>query len=345
MVKKVLFLTTLLAILASGCKPGASAPVTETASAVPANTPIPTDTPFPPTPTPTPTETPLPPTPTPTPTETPVPPTPTPELPRESGLEANPQRVEFQAQDGTQLVGYYYPSRFADAHIIVLAHWAGGNQRDWVEIAMWLQNRRDEVTEYPQPTDDTSLGPWLDPSWFPPMPADVSFAVFTFDFRGFGESASGAWEDMLQDAQAAFETAAEMEGIDPQRMAGIGASIGADGAPGGCLLYNQTQGGGCLGAMALSPGNYLVDFASVVEQLEALDPQAEVWCLADKEDEAAYTTCKPISGDLYQFYVFQNAGHGMMLIRPKVEPQPLVLIQQFLGELFGIPSLKGSKTR
>ena len=320
--KRMFLLVTLLALLASGCKSGTPAPVTEAATTGPADTPVP-------------------PTATPVPTETPIPPTPTPELPPESGLPANPQRVEFQAQDGTQLVGYYYPSRFADAPMVVLAHWAGGNQRDWVEIALWLQNRRDEVTEYPQPGEDNIQGPWLDPSWFPPMPPDVSFAVFTFDFRGYGESASGAWERTLQDAQAAFETAAGMEGIDPQRMAGIGASIGSDGASDGCLLYNQTQGGGCLGSMALSPGSYLgMDFATVVGQMEALDPQGEVWCLADEEDEAAYTTCEPISGELYQFYAYQDAGHGMMLLRPEVEPQPLELIQQFLGKLFGIPSLE-----
>jgi hypothetical protein len=246
--------------------------------------------------------------------------------------------VEFQAQDGTQLVGYYYPSRFADAPVVVLAHWARGNQRDWVEIALWLQNRRDEVTEYPRPGEDNIQGPWLDPSWFPPMPPDVSFAVFTFDFRGYGESSPGGGD--AQDAQAAFETAAGMEGGDPQRMAGIGASIGADGAPDGCLLYNQAQGGGCLGALSLSPGSYLgMPFESVVEQLEALEPPGEVWCLADEKDEASYTTCEPVSGDLYRFYVFQDAGHGMMLLRPEVEPQPLELIQQFLGKLFGIASL------
>ncbi len=326
MIKRILFLTMLLAILASGCKSEASAPATETAPAVPTSTPVPTATPLPPTPIPT---------------ATPIPSTPTPEPPQESGLEANPQRVEFQAQDGTQLVGYYYPSRFADAPIIVLAHWAGGNQRDWVEIALWLQNRRDEVTDYPRPGENNIPGPWLDPSWFPPMPANLSFAVFTFDFRGYGESASGAMEGLSQDAQAAFETAAGMEGVDPQRMVGIGASIGADGAPDGCLLYNQARGGGCLGAMALSPGNYLgMDFAPVVEQLEALDPQGEVWCLADKEDPAAYSTCEPVEGDLYQFYAFQDAGHGMMLIKPEVEPQPLELIQQFLGKLLGIPALE-----
>jgi len=316
----VLLVVILLAVVAGGCKPGAATTATEPTSPAPADTSPPTDTPIPPTP-------------------TPIPPTPTPELPPESGLPANPQRVEFQAQDGTQLVGYYYPSRFADAPVVVLAHWAGGDQRDWVEIALWLQNRRDEVTDYPQPGENNIEGPWLDPSWFPPMPADVSLAVFTFDFRGYGESSPGNWED-AQDAQAAFETAATMEGVDPQRMAGVGASIGADGAPDGCLLYNQAHGEGCLGAISLSPGSYLgIPFDQAVEQLEEGPPPAEVWCLATEEDEVALSTCQSASGDLYQIYTYEGMLHGMFLLSPELEPQPMELIQQFLGKLFGIESM------
>ena len=65
------------------------------------------------------------------PTEPPVstePPAPSQTL---SGLDANPQRVEFQAEDGKNLVGYYYPSKYADAPIVILMHWAGGDLCDW----------------------------------------------------------------------------------------------------------------------------------------------------------------------------------------------------------------------
>ncbi len=319
--KKILPFALFLLILAGGCKAGTPTPTGQVA------TPVPTDTPLPPTPTSSPTPTV---TPTLVPTAEPAP---------ESGLEANPQRIVFQAEDGTQLVGYYYPARYADAPVVVLSHWAGGNQRDWVEIALWLQNRRDEVTEYPQPGEGNIPGPWLDPSWFPPMPDDLSFAVFTFDFRGYGESEGGIQE--AQDALAAFETAATLESVDPQRMLGIGASIGADGAPDGCQLYNQKHDGGCLGAFSLSPGNYLgMDFAEVVGQMEETMPPAAVWCLASKDDTHAYTTCEPVKGEHYRFYAYEGDRHGMLLLSPEVEPQPMELIQQFLGTMLGmeIPS-------
>ncbi len=44
-----------------------------------------------------------------------------------SGLSADPQRVEFQAEDGKKLVGYYYPSKYANAPIVILMHWVGGD--------------------------------------------------------------------------------------------------------------------------------------------------------------------------------------------------------------------------
>lgn len=68
------------------------------------------------------------------PTEPPTaPPTEPPALPQKplSGLSADPQRVEFQAADGKNLVGYYYPSKYADAPIVILMHWAGGDLCDW----------------------------------------------------------------------------------------------------------------------------------------------------------------------------------------------------------------------
>ena len=85
-----------------------------------------------------------------------------------------------------------------------------------------------------------------------------------FDFRGYGENSPNGWED-VQDAQAAFETAATLDKINPQRMAEIGAGIGTGGASDGCLLYNQACGGGCLGAMSLSPGSHLgLSFAKTI---------------------------------------------------------------------------------
>ena len=84
--------------------------------------------------------------PTAAPTET-VPPTvaptepPATEEPGPVSLPPEPQNIHFQAADGQALEGIYYPALANPAPLVVLMHWAPGDQYDWVEIAYWLQNR------------------------------------------------------------------------------------------------------------------------------------------------------------------------------------------------------------
>jgi len=251
-----------------------------------------------------------------------------------SRLSSDPQRIEFQTEDGVNLMGYYYPSKFADAPVFILMHWAGGDLCDWSEIAPWLQNRADES---PADIERCKGGDaaWWDASWFPNMNPDTSLAVFVFDFRGYGESDpnTGAWENMKLDALAAFETAAGFDGVDSNRMAAMGASIGADGAPDGCLLYNQKAGSGCAGALSLSPGNYLgMNYASTVSDLAPIP----VWCFASEDDRESAPTCEGASGEAYRTEVYAGNNHGMMLLQPELEPQPMLLIQEFLELVFGV---------
>jgi len=303
----------------------------------PTNSPEPSPTPQ------IPTETPLPP----PPTTTPLPETTkTPEV-QLSGLSADPQRVEFKAADGKSLVGYYFPSKYAQAPVIVLMHWAGGNQRDWCVIAPWLQNRLDESpVEMPGCADAPATfqwgGPtyWWDPTWFPPMPMDASFATFTFDFRDFGESETGmgSRSELAQDALSAFMTVSNLEGVDNNAMVSMGASIGSDGAADGCSLYNQDAGGGCLGAYSLSPGNYLdMPFVDVVNDLDTSDPSVPVWCLAAENDDPSYMTCTGASGEHYRSQLYMGREeHGMKLVDPNFDPNPLDFFLEFLALFFDI---------
>ena len=267
------------------------------------------------------------------PTSTPTEPPAAPSKPL-SGLAADPQRVEFQAEDGKNLVGYYYPSKYADAPVIILMHWAGGDLCDWKDIARWMQNRLDEnPAKLERCEAETRPAPWWDPTWFPAMNPDISIAVFAFDFRDYGESESGgSWDALKLDAKAAFVAAAGFEGVDATRMASMGASIGADGAPDGCLLYNQEAGSGCVGALSLSPGNYLgMNYAEVVTGL-APHP---TWCLAAEQDGESAPTCNSASGDHYRLQIYPGDDHGMMLIVPGLDPLPMILIQDFMELVFG----------
>jgi len=111
------------------------------------------------------------------------------------------------------------------------------------------------------------------------------------------------------------------------------ARIGADGAPDGCVLYNQEAGSGCVGAFSLSPGNYLgMDFAAVVRDLAS----TPVWCLAGELDSGSAPVCDGASGERYRSVVYPGIDlHGMRLITPDLEPQPLILTQDFLELVFG----------
>ena len=236
-------------------------------------------------------------------------------------LPPDPQKVEFQAEDGQVLMGTYYPGATNPAPTVVLMHWAPGDENEWLAIAAWLQNRGLEVAP--------GGGPWLDSSWFPPMLEAQSFAVFMFTFRGCdGGCASFQPEGWLLDAKAAMKTASELDGVDPTRMVAIGASIGSDGAVDAC-------GEGCLGALSLSPGSYLgVPYDGAVAAVDGAEKP--VWCLAAEGDAESAPTCQSASGDLYEVTIYPGSGHGMWLIDPEVEPSALGLILDFLKLAFGL---------
>ncbi len=226
-------------------------------------------------------------------------PTPEPTALPEPAFEPQPadgQRVEFNAEDGSTLVGYYYPASVPNAPLIILMHWAPGTQQDWRNNGMvdWLQNRG---------INHGMNAPTRQSQIYIPLPEGISFAVFTFDFRGAGES-SGSFtrEGGLLDAKAAYAFAPTLEGINPAQIAGIGSSIGADGVADGC-------GEGCLGALSLSPGNYLtVPYADAVKTLD--DAGKPVLCLASEGDFESAPTCEGASGNHYQFLVYPGSAHG-----------------------------------
>ncbi len=241
-------------------------------------------------------------TPTATPSPTPIPPKP------------EPTRVEFQAEDGRALVGYFYPSPYPNVPVVVLMHDAGSTQQDWVTLGMvdWLQN-------WPAGGGGGLFAPAK--SIYPPMPQGLSFAVFTFDFRGFGESLpvlkTWAAEVWLMDAEAAYVIAKILPGVDPTRVVGIGASIGADGVVDAC-------GEGCLGSLSRLPGSYLdMPYAEAVKALD--DAGKPVWCVAHQDDRESAPTCASASGDYYKSIIYTEPPkkHGMRFLLPDTAPQDI----------------------
>lgn len=284
------------------------------------------------------------------------------EPPEESGFAADPVRVEFQAEDGKNLVGYYYPSKYVNSPVVVLMHWAGGDQRDWCHIAPWLQNRLDEepavLAGCPEPPGPE---PYWDPTWFHPMPEEKSLAVFIFDFRDFGESEAGLKSpgEWTLDAVAAYQTAAAMEAqlsgesaasIDTKVAAvnvvpsldgeaygmvvGGGGSIGADAVVTGCKLLNEAIGlmARCLGAYSWSPGSYNDNvYSEDVQALREMDPPIPVYCLSGELDAEAAPTCNSAGEFLEVLQIYAGTGaHGPLLIEPEYDD--LALFLEFLEQ-------------
>jgi hypothetical protein len=244
-----------------------------------------------------------------------------------SGLPAEAQRIEFQAEDGTDLVGYYYPSKYAEAPVIILMHWAGGDQKDWTKVGLvqWLQNRQEGRAGMSARAPQTSI--------YPPMPPGLSFAVFTFDYRGFGESGDSAGFDSqgwLMDSKAAYATAATLPGVDPQRKAGIGSSIGADGVVDGC--------DGCLGALSISPSGYLsIPYALAVATIDQAGKP--VWCVASENDAEAAPACRSASGEHYRSFIYPGDAHGTIFLLvpdPNLDPPIGQVILDWTLLTFGI---------
>jgi len=253
-----------------------------------------------------------------------------------AALSSEPQKMKFTTSDGIELNGVYYPAGSISAPLVILMHWAPGDQNDWVEIAYWLQNRG--MGGNSKSTENT---PWLDSSWFPDNDPEKSYNVFSFTFRNCENGCkSFEREKWYVDVQAAVEYAYELDGIDKDNIIMIGASIGSDGAADGCVYLNQVHTESCKGALSFSPGNYLmVNFGEMVKELGAASNPVPVWCLYAESDLESASVCGNITENNYTPYsyssdvIFSN-GHGMNLITPNVDPDPLEKILEFLDMVF-----------
>ncbi len=233
-------------------------------------------------------------------------------------LPSDPLVIEFEAEDGTKLTGTYFPAATNPAPLIIMMHWAQGDQSDWRSIALWLQNRSAFEPDYP----------------LPEAPEGSSYAVFTFNFRGFGLGAGPSitiWDPdgWAKDLRAALKIARGLPGVNAERYLTIGASIGADAA----VLVCQD---GCRGALSLSPGGFLnVPYAEAVDQARTQSKQAVFWCLASEGDQTSAQACESASGEDYHKQIYTGDAHGMDLFDGDQEPSIGQLFLDFINAGFG----------
>ncbi|HNB52923.1 MAG TPA: hypothetical protein PK530_13320, partial [Anaerolineales bacterium] len=238
---------------------------------------------------------------------------------------ADPVSLTFPSSDGTILAGTFYPPTVENAPVIVLMHQFGSDQHQWDEVAAWLR------TGTP-PTGN---------EWLPLVQGGLSFAVFTFDFRGHGASEGDANSDagLLLDAQSAVAFAKTQPGVDPLRVITIGTSIGADGALDACIALNEgaiadtqeTQG--CLGAMAISPGSFIgVNYTNAAETFLGEPHLGALYCVASEGDSSSPVLCNSVTSDRYVATIYPGSAHGMSLLTGGLDPKMGELILAFLNE-------------
>ncbi|MFO7584994.1 MAG: alpha/beta hydrolase [Anaerolineales bacterium] len=220
-----------------------------------------------------------------------------------------PVGINIQTPDGITLRGYFYPAAQKNAPVVVMMHQFGGDQTLWhmenSGFIAWLQNWPTADGSIPTPSADGQLAA-INPA--------LTFNVLTFDFRGHGESDGERSEDLsiyLVDARAAYETARTLPNVDPERIVGIGTSIGAD------AVVNACDQDYCRGAFAISPGNWLdIDFA---ESASAMISQGKpVRCMYADKDEPSPTTCwSLVRGEKYKIFGYPGIKHGMTFFTPR----------------------------
>jgi pimeloyl-ACP methyl ester carboxylesterase len=135
---------------------------------------------------------------------------------------AAPLRIEIQAADGVTLVGDFYNAELnIQTPAVLLMHMVGGWRSDWQPLI--------------------------------PVLTRAGYRVLAVDLRGHGESqGTRDWGAAVGDTQAWLGWMHSQPAIQPDRVAIVGASIGANLALVGCADDPQ-----CRTAVALSPGlNY-----------------------------------------------------------------------------------------
>ncbi|GAB4469967.1 MAG: hypothetical protein Kow00124_05650 [Anaerolineae bacterium] len=220
-----------------------------------------------------------------------------------AGPPPEPQRIEFEAEDGTPLVATFYPPAAENAPGLLLMHQAGSSRAVWEPYAPL----------------------WQGGSAVP----GVSFGVLAIDFRGHGESGSGGFEGVRMDARASLALLRTLPGVDPDRIILIGASIGADAAVDECSE-------GCIAAVPLSAGGYLgLPFNDALAALLAAQ-NPPVLCVAAREDGRSAATCEEgaaVGLADYRVQIYPGGAHGTFMFDEAYEPPLFDLINSFLSEI------------
>jgi pimeloyl-ACP methyl ester carboxylesterase len=197
---------------------------------------------------------------------------------------AEPTRVEIEASDGLMLVGDFYAASTEDDEpvpAILLLHMLSSNRTAWEPV-------------------------------LPVLVAEYQFAVLNIDMRGHGETGgSQEWTLAEADVQTLIDWLREQDGIDPDAVSIVGASIGSNLA-----IRGWSNDENVATAVALSPGlDYRgVTTANAVE----IQPNRPIMLVASRNDFPSATAINDLY-DLTSGYaavrMYDGNLHGTNLFR------------------------------
>lgn len=195
------------------------------------------------------------------------------------------QNVALRTSDGVTIIGsYYVPHKPGKRPAVILLHMLNRTRSDWEEFATVL--------------------------------AREGYAVLSIDLRGHGDSTKGvgSWrvfsladfQAMTQDVAAARDFLKQASEADTDRLAVIGASIGANVA----LVYGG-QEPEVKSLVLLSPG---LDYRGVAtaEAMKAYGKRS-VLLVASREDDysaESSSALDAVARGHHRLLLYTNAGHG-----------------------------------
>ena len=198
-------------------------------------------------------------------------------------MQAEP--VQQRSEDGLRLNGNYYAPPIAPAPAVLLLHELYTTSASWQPFAESLQA--------------------------------AGYAVLAPDLRGWGRThGSIDWRAAQTDTQYWLAWLREQPDVLPTRVFIIGSSMGANLAVIGCADDNLTNpDGGCVGAVAVSPGLNYYGYTPLPPALEALVNRPVLLMSAERDSYPARAVrgLPAEAPGTVEAWWFPGNAHGMRL--------------------------------
>ena len=82
----------------------------------------------------------------------------------------------------------------------------------------------------------------------------------------------------------------------------------------------------------------ILDYQQVIEDLNSVSPAVPAWCIYSEDDAESFKVCDGINASNFKGIVYESGTvsgfpHGMNLIQPSINPNPLLLMLDFLDSV------------